>query len=306
VHRPDRRNGRWGGVWTGALARILVFAALTTVLAVPLVALWSLLGLPATGLMAYAATGLVALAAIAAGAILLRVLDYREPAALGIGMSRETARHVALGWGIGVVALAAAAAALLLSGALRYDAATGTSGAWLLAVLSHGAVFAVAALMEEAIFRGYPFQVLVRAAGPVVAAVATSALFALVHARNPEVGAFGLVNIFLAGLMLAAAYLRTLSLWFATALHLGWNWATASLFDLPVSGITDFRTPLYEPVLHGPDWWSGGAFGPEGGLVGTVGFGLALLLVLRLRAVKPDPHIAAARPIVLDRERDTT
>jgi uncharacterized protein len=306
VHRPDRRNGRWGGAWLGALARILVFAALTTVLAVPLVALWSLLGLPVTGLMAYAATGLVAVAALAAGAILLHTLDGREPAALGIAVSREAVRHVGLGWLIGVAALAAAAAALLLSGTLRYDAAPGTSAAWLLAVLGHGAVFAVAALMEEAIFRGYPFQVLVRAAGPVVAAVATSALFAVVHARNPEVGAFGLVNIFLAGLMLAAAYLRTLSLWFATALHLGWNWATASLFDLPVSGITDFRTPLYEPVVHGPDWWSGGAFGPEGGLAGTIGFGIALLLVLRLRAVRPDPRIAAARPIVLDRERDTT
>jgi uncharacterized protein len=303
MDRPDLTNGRWGGAWIGALARVLVFAALTAVLAIPLMALWLVLGLPVRGLAAYAATAPLALAALAAGAILLRTLDGRPAAALGIGVSRQTARHVAVGWAIGVAALAGAAAALALSGALRYTAAPGTMTAWLAALLMHGGVFAVAALMEEAIFRGYPFQVLVRAAGPVVAAVATSALFAAVHGRNPEVSAFGLVNIFLAGLMLAAAYLRTLSLWFATALHIGWNWATASLFDLPVSGITDFRTPLYEPILRGPEWWSGGTFGPEGGLVGTIGFGLALLLVLRLRAVRPDPGIAAAAPLVLDRER---
>jgi uncharacterized protein len=99
------------------------------------------------------------------------------------------------------------------------------------------------------------------------------------------------------------AYLRTLSLWFATAVHLGWNWAMATLFDLPVSGIRAFDTPLYEPVVGGPVWWSGGAFGPEGGLVGTLGFGCALVAVLRLRPVRRDPRIAAAGALVLDRER---
>jgi hypothetical protein len=109
-----------------------------------------------------------------------------------------------------------------------------------------------------------------------------------------------LINIFLAGVLLAFAYLRTLSLWFVTALHMGWNWAMATLFDLPVSGIQEFDTPLYQPTISGPDWFSGGAFGPEGGLVGTIGFGVAMIAVLRLRSVRPDPGVLAARPLVLE------
>jgi hypothetical protein len=144
--------------------------------------------------------------------------------------------------------------------------------------------------------------VLARVAGALPAVLVTSALFALVHARNPSVGAFALINIFLAGVLLAYAYLRTLSLWFATALHMGWNWAMATLFDLPVSGLQVFDTPLYDPRVTGAAWWSGASFGPEGGLVGTIGFVVALLAVLRWRAVRPDPAIVAARPLVLRTE----
>jgi uncharacterized protein len=299
-------TARSGGGWPGALARILVFVALTTVLAVPLGALWALLPLPAGGVAAFAGTAVLAVAALAAGAILVRYADGRSPAALGIGLSRHTPRHVGLGGALGVAALSTAAAVLVLGGWLRYAPAPGSAGEWGVALALHGGVFAVAALAEEALFRGYPFQVLARAAGVPAAAVASSVLFAVLHMQNPGVGVFGLVNIFLAGLLLAAAYLKTLSLWFATALHLGWNWATASLFDLPVSGITAFETPLYEPAIGGPAWLTGGAFGPEGGLVGTIGFGVALLLVLRLRQVGPDPRIAAAGALVLDRERGLT
>src|SRR5690606_38171554 len=119
---------------------------------------------------------------------------------------------------------------------------------------------------------------------------------------NPSVGVFALVNIFLAGILLGIAYLRTLSLWFATALHMGWNWTMASLFDLPVSGLTTFDTPLYQPAVDGAAWWSGVLFGPEGGLVGTIGFGVALLLVLRWNAVRPTPAMIAARPLALKTE----
>jgi uncharacterized protein len=300
--RPEP-TARPGGGWQGALGRIVMFAALTLLLALPLGVLWSLLPLPSTGALAFAGTAVLAVAALAAGAILIRTVDERPVAALGIGLSRQTPLHLALGWVLGAAGLAAAAAALYLTGSLRYVAATGSVGGWLLALLTHGAVLAVAALAEEAVFRGYPFQVLVRATGPVAATVTSSALFALVHANNPEIGVFGLVNIFLAGLMLAIAYLRTLSLWFATAVHLGWNWATASLFDLPVSGLTAFETPLYDAVMAGPEWWSGGLFGPEGGVVGTIGFGVVLLLAVRLPMIRPDRRIADAGALVLDSER---
>src|SRR5690606_12477457 len=110
--------------------------------------------------------------------------------------------------------------------------------------------------------------------------------------------AFAVANIFLAGVLLSVAYLRTRSLWFATAVHLGWNWTMASLLDLPVSGLEMLNTPLYEPAVSGPDWITGGAFGPEGGLIGLVGFGLALAAVGWLPQFREAPEMRALGPLV--------
>jgi hypothetical protein len=190
-------------------------------------------------------------------------------------------------------------ALLTLVGFVRYTGESGTAMGWLTTVASQLGVLAVAAYAEEALFRGYAYQSLVRGFGAVPATLAASGLFALAHAGNPSVGVFALVNIFAAGVLLSVAYLRTESLWFATAVHLGWNWGMASLLDLPVSGITAFETPLYEPVLRGPDWMTGGAFGPEAGIVGTLGFGVALLVILKM-GLAPSPEMRALAPLIED------
>ncbi len=255
---------------------------------------------PAALLPAIAAT---ALAAVVAGAVAIRAFDARPFGALGIAWTKATVREIVAGIAIGSVAIAAAAALMLGSGRLSWVSEAGTAGAWAGSVAADFALFAVAAFAEEALFRGYGFQVFVRAAGPVAATLVSSVLFAAAHANNPEVGGFALANIFLAGVLLAAAYLRTRSLWFATAVHLGWNWAMASLFDLPVSGLAQFDTPLYEPVVGDPAWFTGGAFGPEGGLVGTVGLLLALAVVARVPGLDETEEMRALGPLVDERMR---
>ena len=289
--------------WLGGIARIGAWAGLLVVFAILAGAVWSLLPAGAGAGMAGQSFS-TAIGAIAAGAVLIRAVDGRSPAALGIGVSRDTPREVGVGLLIGAAGLVAAVIVLLATGSLRYGSQAGTAATWMSTVAVQAGGFTVAAFAEEALFRGYPFQVLVRVGGPVLGIVVSSVLFALAHGANPSIGIFALINIFLAGILLAVAYLRTLSLWFATALHMGWNWTMATLFDLPVSGLQMFDTPLYEPAVGGPGWWSGGMFGPEGGLVGTIGFGLALLLVLRWPAVRPDPMMVAARPLVLMSEEE--
>jgi uncharacterized protein len=136
-------------------------------------------------------------------------------------------------------------------------------------------VLLLPAATEEAVFRGYPYQKLVQGFGAPIATIAASAAFAFAHANNPSVNGFALANIFVAGIMLSAAFLLTRSLWFATGVHVGWNWAMAGLLDMPVSGLELFDTPLYEPLDRGPAWLSGGAFGPEAGIAGFAGLALA-------------------------------
>jgi uncharacterized protein len=290
--------------WIGGLARIAAWMGLTFGVFVVLRALWDLLPLVTADALVPSSV-VSAAAALIAGAILVRGADGRSPLAIGIAVSRYTPREIGVGVLIGAAGLLAATLALFVSGRLAYGAQAGTASAWIATVATQAGFFAVAALAEEALFRGYAFQVLARVGGPVTAVVVSSVLFALAHGANPSIGTFALINIFLAGILLGIAYLRTLSLWFATAVHLGWNWTMATLFDLPVSGLQMFDTPLYQPAVGGPEWWSGGMFGPEGGLVGTIGFAVALLLTLRWRVVKPDPAMLAARPLVIGTEEES-
>lgn len=229
------------------------------------------------GLIAQGAMLLVA--ALVAGWALLRWADHQPMRALGFGLSRRIPRELGLGLLIGTTALIGPVLALTAFGAFDYRAEPGTVAGWTAVAGSSLLWLLIPAAAEEAVFRGYPFRALLRGAGPVAAIGITSAVFALVHGHNPNVAPIGLVNIGLAGVMLGVAVYRTGSLWFATALHLGWNWAIAGLLDLPVSGLDPFDPPLYDVAAEGPAWLTGGPFGPEGGFVATLALALVMVWI---------------------------
>jgi membrane protease YdiL (CAAX protease family) len=262
-------------LWVG----IRLIAWLGLYIAFELVGAALLADVPLSGKRQLLFTGVTLTAAVLAGVLLLRWLDHRPARDLGFALNKAAPVHFAIGLAIGVGALLLVAGLMMLAGWLSFVPDDGTTGAWGVTLLSDLGLMGVAAAAEEAMFRGYPFQVLARAAGAPLAVIVSSAAFAWAHNSNPNVDVIGLLNILLAGVLLAVAYLLTRSLWFATAIHLGWNWSMASLVDLPVSGLELFDTPLYEPVLRGPAWATGGAFGPEGGLTGTIAFGAAIAAV---------------------------
>jgi uncharacterized protein len=219
------------------------------------------------------------LAAVLAGWIMIHWVDRGRLAELGLALDRRVPVDLAVGLGIGALALSAAVLLLAVPGAFRFAPSPGTPAGWLAAVVGALLFLALPAAAEEALFRGYPFRALVQGIGPAAATVVMSVLFAVVHGANPNVGTAGLLNIFAAGVMLSLAVLWTGSLWFATAVHLGWNWAMAGLLALPVSGLELFDIPLYEGIPAGPDWVTGGDFGPEGGVAGTLAVLLAIALM---------------------------
>jgi hypothetical protein len=140
---------------------------------------------------------------------------------------------------------------------------------------------APAAMVEEMIFRGYPFLVLREGAGPFTALVVTSLLFGLAHLQNPGVTIVSISMVVLAGFFLGGVLLVTGSLWAAFAAHLAWNWTLSAAVHAAVSGLP-FVMPDYRTVDAGPDWLTGGAWGPEGGLGAGVGM-LAAIALLRWR-----------------------
>jgi len=239
--------------------------------------------------------------AVVAGWIVLAYFDGRPPGALGFPLTRAALAESGLGLLVGGALMAAAGALLLGSGAARFAPDAGTLPGYLGELAASFAFFWIAAAAEEALFRGYAFQALVEGVGVWPAVLVSSALFSYVHGNNPNIEAIGFFNIFLAGVLLALAYLRTRSLWFATAVHMAWNWVMASVLDFPVSGLTTFDTPLYDVVEAGADWWTGGDFGPEAGLAGTLVLAAGTAWLLRTRALREAAEVRALRPLVDER-----
>ena len=236
--------------------------------------------LPSTPL-GWAAYVFLSAAGLMAGWAVLTGVDGRPPGALGFALSRAAIAETGYGIGLGVVLIGGAVALLLLSGTAGFVADEGSLGGYIGSLAWTLLFFWLAAAYEEIWFRGYGFQALVEGFGAWPAVIVSSAFFSWLHAGNPNIDLAGFVNIFLAGVLLAVAYLRTRSLWFATALHAGWNWGMASLLGFPVSGLNLIDTPLYDAAESGADWWTGGDFGPEAGVAGTLMLAIGLLVLWR-------------------------
>jgi CAAX protease family protein len=174
------------------------------------------------------------------------------------------------GWGL-ALGTALAALAMLIAVPLGHAAWRtdgGTVPQWLATLLVTAAVMLPAAVAEELAFRGVPLLALSRSFGRIPALVALATLFSYAHGDNPGVTTLALVNIGLAGVFLGLAFFTPGKLWTSTGAHLGWNVAIAAL-AAPVSGI-----PLPMPWLDyqpgHPSWLTGGAFGPEGGVLAAL------------------------------------
>ena len=132
------------------------------------------------------------------------------------------------------------------------------------------ALFALSAFLEEVLFRGYLFQTLIQAVTLVPAMLVMAIIFGLAHGRNPQAGFFSLINIGLAGIWLSIAYVKTRSLWLPFGLHLAWNFSQTTIYSFPTSGVTFESRKLFLLAQAGPEWVTGGAFGPEGGILATL------------------------------------
>ncbi len=133
---------------------------------------------------------------------------------------------------------------------------------------------------EELVFRGYQMKNIAEGLnlGPLstktslfLAWIVTSILFGLIHAANPGATVGTTLKITLAGFFLALPFLLTGELALSIGVHIAWNFFQGNVFGFPVSGLTFFRTTIFNTVQGGPDLWTGGGFGPEAGLLGFIG-----------------------------------
>ena len=217
---------------------------------------------------------------VAAHAFMLRKVDRRGWDFVWLGRGAASAFNLVSGLALGLLAIAVPAAVLMAVGQLRlYDA---PDGSWLSVALLSAFVLLPSAFAEELFARGYIFALLREYAGWKLALAVTSIGFGLVHMANPGANLQSLSVVVLAGVFLGAVVLVTGSLYAATLAHFAWNWFIAAVLHMPVSGIPVAGSPDYRVVEAGPDWLTGGRWGPEGGLAAIAGLSLGLLYLLWL------------------------
>jgi membrane protease YdiL (CAAX protease family) len=161
-----------------------------------------------------------------------------------------------LGAFFAVLLVSAADGLVLLTTSLHHG--WGSGFPWLELV----AVYLPAAVHEELVFRGYPYQKL-RTLNRPVAILLMAVVFAAMHAGNRGMTPIAFTNLLLAGVLLTLAYERYRRLWLPIALHLVWNLLCGPILGYDVSGYIPTASVLTTRGAGAP-WLTGGIFGIEG------------------------------------------
>ncbi len=149
--------------------------------------------------------------------------------------------------------------------------------------------FIVVGISEEILSRGYQLRNMAEgfnigrrhSVGALALAwLLSSAIFGLFHASNPNATRISTANLMMAGLFLGLGLVLTGRLGLPIGLHISWNFFQGNVFGFPVSG-NDYTAATFFAIRQGgPDLWTGGAFGPEAGLIGIGAIGLGSLLIV--------------------------
>jgi len=118
---------------------------------------------------------------------------------------------------------------------------------------------------EELVFRGYLFGNFRDGMGLILAILVSCLLYGFVHSANPNATLISTAIIVLFGFMRLYGVLLTKMLWLSMGMHIGWNFFQGPIFGFAASGHES--ATLVQLEILGPDWLSGGAYGPEGSVL---------------------------------------
>jgi membrane protease YdiL (CAAX protease family) len=274
---PEERRFRAG--WRLLLHSILIFliSGLLVFAAIPLIQDLSVL----TTTTSPIGFLLELIAILAATWIARRALDRRSFKSLGFEMNEYVFTDLLLGFLIPAILMGLI---FLSEWALGYVTFKGF--AWqfedftsVLRGLGSGFLaFVMVAISEEVLSRGYHLQNITEGTNLFWGLLFSSSIFSMLHLTNPSSGLSAFTGLIAAGIFLAFGWMRTRQLWLPIGLHLGWNFFEGNIFGFPVSGLGTFQ--LIRQTVSGPIWLTGGAFGPEAGLIILPAMALGIWLMV--------------------------
>jgi uncharacterized protein len=223
--------------------------------------------------------------------IAARWLDRRPMRDFGFRFSAAWWRDMAFGLFLGALLMAYVFVVELAMGWIEItgylEPGTGGFGFWT-GIAAAVILFLGVGIYEEMLFRGYHLRNLAegfegRLINPrgalLLAYFLSSIVFGIAHATNPNATLISTVNIAIAGLFLGLGFVLTGELAIPIGLHITWNFFQGNVFGFPVSGM-QFGATFVGINQLGPEMITGGAFGPEAGLIGLSAMLLGSILTI--------------------------
>lgn len=234
--------------------------------------------------------------ALIATALTLGVLAFRgrrrQEISLGIAPSTGWLNQLGIGLLLGAGAFAIIFTVMVASGAtvvdqIRPQAETVVGGVVVLTVL---------AAYEEFLFRVLLVSGLLLTRFRRWALAISIAVTMLNHVFTDGVTALSLISAGLGGAMYTVAYLRSHRWWLPLGLHLTWNIVQGPVLGYPVSGTVIGAGPVISQHSAGPDWITGGGYGPEASVIAIAVRVLVIATVVIItRPREKPPHSAPKR-----------
>jgi uncharacterized protein len=223
--------------------------------------------------------------------IAARWLDRRPMHDFGFRFYRAWWRDLVFGLALGALLMALVFMVELSAGWIEITgyAQPGSSGfGFLPGIIGALILFLSVGIYEEMLFRGYHLRNLAEGfegrlisarAALLLAYFLSSIIFGIAHAANPNSTPISTLNIAIAGLFLGLGFVLTGELAIPIGLHVTWNFFQGNVFGFPVSGM-QFGATFIQINQLGPETITGGAFGPEAGLLGLAAMLLGSVLTV--------------------------
>lgn len=191
--------------------------------------------------------------------VALLLLEGRRP----VELAPRRIVGLAGGLALGAVLLTTVIGVLFVLGSYRIVGTNPGYDVWP-ALLSAGITAAIA---EEILFRAVLFRLFEEILGTWGALALSALIFGMAHLSNPDATLWGAIAIALeAGVLFAALYAVTRSLWWTIGLHFSWNMLQGPVFGSAVSG-SGAASGWFQAQFSGPVWLTGGQFGIEASVV---------------------------------------
>jgi len=219
--------------------------------------------------------------------ITIKAINKKKFSDFGFASIRKNYKNLLLGLLLGAISMTIIFFILLFTKNIKLEGSLGKPK--FSSYTFYGLIlFIIVGIKEELLSRGYCITLLNNhMKKPWLSIIISSIIFSAMHFFNPNVKILGLFNIVLVGILFGYMFVKTKNLWMPIGYHITWNYFQGNIFGFPVSG-TDPHG-IYTIKEVNDNILTGGAFGPEAGIITTIIIITGMIVVYKFSDIKEMP-----------------